>query len=131
MSTDDEMVTIRGVLGDECDYHAVMNAKPDRFRGSDPGVTTTDGGEVILSADRTFYRDPKAPRWSMSIGAEVVDEEDPDEAGHECICGDLHEKLNDYEPFYNFISLDLPSAVRLAHEILRLAEPLSDGSQGY
>jgi hypothetical protein len=125
------MVTISDVLGDNYDYHAVMNAKPDRFRRSDPGVTTTDGGEVILSAGRTFYRDPKAPRWSMSIGAEVVDEEDPDETGHECICGDLHEKLNDNGPFYEFITLDLPSAVQLAHEILRFVEPLADDSQGY
>ena len=130
MSTDDEMVTIRDVLGDKDDYHTVMNAKPDRFRTSDPGVTTTDGGEVTLNAGRTFYRDPKAPRWSMSIIAEVVDEEDPGETGCECHCGDLHEKLND-EPRLDFITLDLPSAVRLAHEILRLDESLSDGSQGY
>ena len=93
-------------------------------------VTTTDGGGVILNVSRTFYRDPKAPRWQISIIAEDVDdpENPPAVAGHMCHCGDgPHEKGE--EPCREIITLGSDAAIRLAHEIPRFAGSLSDGAQ--
>jgi len=132
MNPEDEMVSITDVLGPEYDYHAMMNAKPGEFGTETPlDVTTTDGGDVILNVNRTFYRDPDAPRWQISVIAEDVDEPQnpPDVAGHLCRCGDLHEHAGEGEDI-EIITLTADAAVRLAHEILRLAGPLSDGSQG-
>ena len=120
----DETVSITDVLGDKFDYHAMMNAEPGEFGNEvDPDVTTVAGGDVILNVSRTFYVDPAAPRWQISIIAEDVDEEDPAVAGHMCHCGDgPHEKGT--EPCRDIIILDSPAAVALAHEIIRIATPL-------
>jgi hypothetical protein len=108
------------------DYDAMMNALPGGSgTNNDSGVTTTDGSEVILNVSRAFYRDPGAPRWQISIVTEDV--EDPqmprDVAGHECRCGALHEHAGCGEDV-EVITLAADAAVRLAHKILRLAEPL-------
>jgi hypothetical protein len=129
MSNDDDLVSITDVLGDEIDYHAMMNAEPGELSTViKPDVTTVDGGGVILDVSRTFYESPVRPKWSISIIAEDVDQEDPDIAGHMCRCGEgPHEKGDG--PCREIITLGSDAAVRLAHEIIRLAEPLSDGAQ--
>jgi len=112
---------------DKYDYHAMMSAKPAEVETmTDPHINTIDGGEVRLFVSRTCYRDPTAPRWQIRIVAEdVEDPENPvDVAGHVCRCGDLHEHAG-YGEDVEVITLSSDAWVRLAHEILRLAQPLS------
>lgn len=128
MSTD-ESIYVSDVLNNSFDYDAMMNAEPGELSTIvKPDVITLDGGGVTLNISRTFYVSPIRPKWSISIIGDDIDEEDPDIAGHVCRCGDgPHEKGP--EPCQEIISLGPDAAVKLAREILRLAEPLCQSVQ--
>lgn len=129
MSTDDESIFVSDVLYNSFDDHAMMLAEPGEISTVvRPDVTTLDGGAVSLNVGRTFYVSPIRPKWSISIVGEDIDGEDPDTAGHMCHCGDgPHEKGP--EPCMQMLSLGPDAAVKLAREILRLAEPMCQSAQ--
>jgi hypothetical protein len=62
---------------------------------------------------------------TIVIVRRTFDEDDPEQTGHTCRCGDVHEQVFGVDDT-TVIGLAPHDAVELAREILRLAEPLLD-----
>ena len=77
-------------------------------------IYTVDGGPVTAEVHRIG-------RWAaIDIIAVRPEDDGPKVTGHECRCGDLHEKATD-DVDIDVIQLAPDKAVQLAHEIIRLA----------
>jgi hypothetical protein len=80
-------------------------------------IYTVDGGPVTAEV-------PRIGRWTaIEIIAVRLEDDDPKVTGHECRCGDLHEKATD-DVGIDVIQLAPDKAVQLAYVIIRLATPL-------